>query len=1668
MRQPFIQIRRSKTALALGASLMAMVASPAWADCTPDPVPTNGTITCTGTDADGVVIANPNASINVAAGAIVNGQRPIFLNAPASITNAGRIEATNETDPAISASPSPIGTYIAQLQNSAEGYIGGIESGYVSITNSGTISGGSISAINGAVPGAPGLPNIIYNYGTISNNSDLATIQSFAPSNDFYNYGLISNSGSGSAISFGPGFTYFTNSSSGIVSAAGGVALNAGQSQTIFVNNSGTITGAGGAVVGGFNLNVNNQGTINGSIVASRINLRGTGVINGNVSLSSFSPPMGGSVIDLSGGGTINGNVTLLTPAGPFTPAAHLINLAQGGRINGSVTLGGGGDTLIAGFDPLTNSFTSITGTVDAGAGFNRFYLAFAPNSTTVLTSGIALPSTFQQLTYMGQASSRIELAPNFTTSSTMVFRIDPSYDPYAGAGLPAGSVYTVVNQANQTFSGSLFDIAGFPTFGAIFENRGSITSTLSNSNQHAVSVYLGDFSNYGSILVNGGNGVNSSYGSFLNTSSIVADNIALNGYFLNSFLNSGTIESRLGTAVFARISQGRFTNTGTIIGRTTGLDIGNASVLNEGNISSAGVAVRLNAFTDFENAAGATVVGGQYAIASGMSANDSMALSVRNAGSIIGNVDLSNSSGLATGNRFAAVAGSTVNGNLILGNGGDTLAVDASATSRLAGVSGTIAAGPDSSLEYTVSQNLSTSIAAMSATFANVGYGLSDGSTLTLSGAAEANSSYFFEGDGRVILNANLSGNGARPLILLRQRNEYPLSGFVDFTNRAVITGSRTAAGAVAGPLVLVQNGRFTNDGVIVIRDNRGVVGNQMIGILANTDLVTSEIVNNGLILFGSGIGIADYSYSGANIVNNGLISSLDGTRAGIGVLNPVNLVNNGWISTVGTAVRFDSSTSSIGGAGFVLNTGLIEGQRGPAILDDRDFVYPQIVNGVSGVIRSRENVAIRLGSAGAVQNDGIIEGNVELGLSPVSSGSSLFISNGGTLRGNLLFGGSGDILQMLLPRGGITGRTDAGDGIDILDLSTGGSTIRNYDLGRFRNFELLNISGGGEISLRNVPIFQSITTNYTRLMIGSGQTLIMTDQFAQIGGQTQVDGVLRAQGIGIYEGILNGNGSLNAISLYGFGAFIAPNDHGKIGTLTINGDMQLAGDSALLVDIATATNDRLAVRANSTSPGILDLTSAALNISFQGGGPRFGRNYVIATADGGVNGQFTSVQGGQIGVLTPVVTYNARDITLRFNAGSLAAALPAGASQIEIAFANALDSLRTGHYTNLASLYGAVDLMDPVSRGLTLSGLAPTGINETIALGREQNGIITGIVSDRLSLLGTRGARRGKLTLMGSPNGLPGLEKLASPTAVAAQSSFAANMTSGQSVAGTLPDNMSGFVSMGFGEGKSSLADPLSGSQSGRHTWHMAMGLEIGIDDATTIGTAVAYAEGDSRVFGNQTGIRTSQAIAYGSNQLGDGGYVAGLAAVALNRFGLSRSASDSQSLQRLGGNASALSAEARIEAGWNVGIADGFTLTPKASLSAMHMRYGKLREGGGELALQISNIRDKRINVKVGMKLAGSLPLGAGWSFSPQLEASYGRRLADGDGTMTLRFDAADAVAFQLPLSLRSGQWIEAKGGFRLANDWLTLSAGFETESGNSATRENRGAVAISVAF
>ena len=603
------------------------------------------------------------------------------------------------------------------------------------------------------------------------------------------------------------------------------------------------------------------------------------------------------------------------------------------------------------------------------------------------------------------------------------------------------------------------------------------------------------------------------------------------------------------------------------------------------------------------------------------------------------------------------------------------------------------------------------------------------------------------------------------------------------------------------------------------------------------------------------------------------------------------------------------------------------------------------------------------------------------------------------------------------------------------------------------------------GTTTLSQAAIIDNMTVDGARakLDIRPGGSLKTWADYTQANGWTNVDGVLDTNEMLVVSGLLSGKGAITADYLTVVGGIVAPAGQ-DIGTLTVNGDVILASASALFVDVTRGAADKLAVNGTLTLSGP-NTPGASLVLSKTGAAPKHGDSYTIATASSGVLGTFGQVYAFQ-GVLRPELAYTANSVVANIRAGSLANHIgQSGAT--ERAFARALDQLRGNYYDSLYGLYGSIDLMAPDALKTTLRGLAPDVAGEARTLQDDQSRVMLNGIADRLSMLGTADAA-GKLSIVGAPEALM-LANAGTGSMLESSVNGTMGLAPNARAASVLPKGFSGFVSGGFTTNGATLDGGRAGFRAGQRSWHVGMGLEIAVSEAFTLGTAFGYADGYSMQgdVGDRAETRSSQMAVYGSYKLGDGFYVGGIAAAEMGRASFERQASSGEAVFDLTGATESRRYTASAEAGVNLGIGRGLTLTPRVGVGYSSYSLAGYRENGGDIALQLDDITVRQLNGRIGAKLAGTTRLGV-WTLIPQLQADYVQNLSGSGNGMEVRFAEAGGYAFTLPIGQGDTNWAEMKGGFKLTNGVVEFGGGVETSLGRSNYRDDRATADFTLRF
>jgi subtilase-type serine protease len=605
------------------------------------------------------------------------------------------------------------------------------------------------------------------------------------------------------------------------------------------------------------------------------------------------------------------------------------------------------------------------------------------------------------------------------------------------------------------------------------------------------------------------------------------------------------------------------------------------------------------------------------------------------------------------------------------------------------------------------------------------------------------------------------------------------------------------------------------------------------------------------------------------------------------------------------------------------------------------------------------------------------------------------------------------------------------------------------------------VTLAAAGTTTLSSTRTIDVLTLdgNASKLKVAAGGNLNVFGEFNQWQGWTQVDGKLTTGGDTLIgTGILSGVGTLKAPFVTVGAAVVAPGGGDKVGKLTIDGNMVMSSGSSLFIDASRNGADQLTV----TGDLALNNTSVVFNKTTDSPAPRDGQSFVIARADGELLGAFGKVYTFQ-GVLRPSLSYNynADTVTATLRAGSLVEILDGG-SPTEIAFARALDTLRSSSYAQLWNLYGAVDWMNGAELSASLSSLAPRVLSETSVVQERQSRTMLSAVGNRISLLGTGRAEGLSFDAEGLGLVSRGVDSANSMSTRLGISSGGAQSAQALKLGG----GISGFVTGSIDQSRSSYGNSRSLGEASRG-WHMAMGLEMPVGSNAAVGTAVGYAEGESSPNGDRSENRTSMVAGYGAMSLGGGAYVGGLISAETARVDMRRNAHDGAATLLLTGATESQRYTASAEAGVRKAIGSGLALTPRAQLSFGQYKLGGFSETGGETALKFDDVKVTRFEGRVGAMLDGSTTV-AGWTVRPQLSADYVQALGNTGTAASVRFAAAPDHAFLLPLGEGGRSWGELKGALELTKGKVSFGLSGQSAVGGTPLEDTRGALDLTIRF
>lgn len=1081
------------------AAVSAGLCSPAFAQCAPDPTRPNETTVCGGTDANGIVVNTNITTVRVDAGATVSATvRPaILIDIPLS-QPAFRTSTVTVNGNVLGGSQAGIGAFSGTPQSSPTFSVNELrlaltvsrgasvtgQTGVLLGTSSGNIFGRAIATVDnaGTITGSSGIA-------LASQNSNLAYLESVTNRTTgsigaigsmvlrLDNAGTI-NGGANAAINFqqpqGSSAFFPTLTNSGIIRSANAVSTLANPPASYQITNSGSLLNTG-------------SGT---AVNAARVQI--TNAASGVISSVSNAAIVANESLNLTNSGTITGNIIVNAALG--LQSSSSID-SRGGSIQGNVTFGGTNDLLVARYAGNSSFTTGISGTINGGGGTDTLEVVFAGSHT--VGTRFTLPTGFERLGITSDTGATVTLAPTYTDSATIVI---------GGGG-------TLVNRGTIAAAGQVL-VTGSSVLSPAIVNEGTLRTTTAIPNQFGIQLSsASSFTNTGMIGL-AGDGVSLSQGAFTNSGTITAAGNALRA-FGSRFSNSGTIRSTGATAVDLSGSFGSdWSNSGTIAGATTGLVFGNSVFVNTGAISGTVTGVSLGFGGRLENRAGAVITGGTAAIAPSFAIANA---SVTNAGVINGNVSLVGQFPSATSfGRYFAEVGGVLNGNLTLGRS-DALITELvnPGTGRFAGINGTVTAN-QSVLRYRVRADGAASFDTV-AGFDDIGYELYNNARLVLTRSGVATSPLSLAGSGTVDINVDIATTSA-PTI--RIQSLLAPGGFANAPSQLAITSRGNLSltrsdqnSFVFGAVSLGSADSFTNLGTITLRELAANVFSPMVAI-GGGDAVT----NAGTIALSGGIGVRDAK----SFTNTGSLTQIAGGRTAQGVLNVASVTNSGTINVGGTAVELPS-------AGVLINSGSIVSTGGVAV---QAPTAARILNLAGGTIAGAAGRAAIQMSGGQIINAGQITGDVNMGFAQgrPSSLAGTYISRGGMLNGNLLFGSGSDTYVETDGIRGVTGTIDGGAGFDLYGYARTFSDTVTLGALPGRNFEawLVEAQGTGT----TVTIAAGAPQTSTIFLGGDGAVINNASTSGRLAVRSSVDPINPPPSLQL-SSLIN-NGDVTAIDLF------------------------------------------------------------------------------------------------------------------------------------------------------------------------------------------------------------------------------------------------------------------------------------------------------------------------------------------------------------------------------------------------------------------------------------------------------------------------------------------------------------------------------------------------------
>ena len=766
--------------------------------------------------------------------------------------------------------------------------------------------------------------------------------------------------------------------------------------------------------------------------------------------------------------------------------------------------------------------------------------------------------------------------------------------------------------------------------------------------------------------------------------------------------------------------------------------------------------------------------------------------------------------------------------------------------------------------------------------------------------------------------------------------------------------------------------------------------------------------------VVFNHGTITGDYAGAGNVFDHQGLsTTSSNGDGDGVDIDGMAYIENHGVIQGLG-AGGSDSGGNANGADGIAAGGGTIINHAGARIFGQAKGIL--IDDGASGSSPTVRGTADANGGVAYIRNAGEIIGADDVAIGLVGNFDDRLLNlAGGVIRGGAdatrvdqnnsntaaaavqMGAGNDTLLNAGLIEGENGLAVDLGDGDDLLTVLGSGQFIGLVDGGAGNDIVELDDSLGGQFGN---------SSNFELLRVSQGAWTVSGDDFS-FGAVVLSGASLRNAGI-IRGEVLVGSG-------------------GAFGGGQVDGDLDLAGGSSLLLDIAAD---------GSHNPTLVNgrafITDSTLHVVAGAGDYPRQSQYSVLQADGGIDGRFASVSSN-FAFLTPTLSYDDNSVTLDMlrNDQAFADVAQSGNGR------NVADSLQS---QGSGELYQALVTSSEAEASKALEQLAASSNASAASVNQASTAQIGGAMLGAMQQLG------------GSSNLQAALLREDAPQLAATGVPQEARNLTDSRAAGRLW--VQGLGSHGRIDGNAGVADVSQDTQGA------LLGADWSLGSAWRLGVLGGYSRSDVDAGrGASSDIDSLHLGLYAVHQSGP---------LAL-RLGAAYSQHDNSSTRRvefsgfsdrLRSDFDADSQQAFAELGYQL-TAGRLLAEPFAAIGYQRYSHEAYSEKGGAAALRVEEQDQDNLTSTLGVRLAHLGTLDNGMSLTPRLSVGWRHVYGDIDSSAQQSF-LSGGSAFSVEGTALDRNSLLLQAGVDLGiSTTQSVGLGYSGEMGSDA--QNHGLVA-----